>query len=129
MSENSLINSSISDRILALKPTLAVLTTNLQYERQPELAGQYGSHSKLKCQDEVAQYLESLAAAILVEEPSVFSNFIIWSNELHLSRNVPTSILIENLKCMGDVLRQNLPEDMQAVVLNKYLAAGLAVLK
>lgn len=128
MNETNL-NNAISDKIIGLKPLLAALTTTLHYSKQPELEAKYGSLARARCQEEVEQYLDNLAAAIMCELPDVFANFIDWSNKVHLARNVPTSILRDNLECMGEALRLHLPADMQGLVIGRYLAAGLNILK
>ncbi|HEX2909449.1 MAG TPA: hypothetical protein VH186_01480 [Chloroflexia bacterium] len=120
---------AISEKIEDLKPLLAPLTTTLHYSKQPELEAKYGPQARARCQEEVEQYLDNLAAAVLLDKPEVFSSFIDWSNKVHLSRNVPTAILRDNLECMAEALRQYLPEDMQKVVIAHYLSAGLDVVK
>jgi hypothetical protein len=121
-------NARLSDRIIRLIPTLAILTTDLHCHKQPELELEYGTHSKTKCQEEVAQYLRNLAAALEVNQPAIFADFIAWSNKVHLAHGVPTSILVVNLECLAQVLAQELPEKIQTEILDQYLSAGLAVL-
>lgn len=123
------LNKRISENIYNSARSLAVSTTELHYHKNPELELEYGPHNRAKCEEEVEHYLKTLATAILCQSPGVFSGYIEWSDKIHLARNVPTSILKSNLECLGEVLKQNLPPEMQPVVLDKYLAQGLKVLK
>ena len=123
------LNKRISDKIFYSARSLAASITDLHYHKNPELEVEYGPHNRAKCEDEVEQYLKTLATAILCQSPKVFTDFIEWSDKIHLARNVPTSILRTNLECLGDILKQKLPLEMQPVVLDQYLAEGLKVLK
>ncbi len=113
-----------SEAIEARRAELAESITERQYRLQPELTVRYGTHGRDKCVQDTMHHLSSIAAAIALDTPETFADYVAWARTLLESRNIPAGDLALNLMCIRDVLREELPGNAGALAA-EYVEAGL----
>ena len=69
-------------------------------------------------------HLAHLAAALMAASPSLFDDYIGWATSTLSNVGVAADLVRENLVCLREVVWQDLPEDMAAVVAS-YIDSAL----
>lgn len=113
-----------SEAIEARRADLAELIVERTYQAQPELTARYGEIGRAKCLQDTMHHLSSISASIALSTPDTFVDYVAWVRTLLESRNIPAEDLALNIVCIRDVLREQLPGGVGAVVV-EYVEAGL----
>ena len=122
MSELSKVVSLLLDEKRA---ELAEAITARHYEAQPELASMYGEAGRAKCLQDASYHLSYLAEAVAASSPTLFSDYVSWAKVMLGTRRIPAADLSRNLGVMREVLREQLPPEMDSLV-QEYFVAALA---
>jgi methanogenic corrinoid protein MtbC1 len=96
---------------------LAERIVALQYARQPEVWEPYEQPGWKKSVRDAGYHLTYLAAALEVESPELFLEYLAWVKVLFASLNFPSTVLPATLECTRQVLLESLPEEIAPPVL------------
>jgi len=96
--------------ILANRHAIAQAVVARQYDGQPELRQRYGDDGMLKCLQDTDYSLTYLAAALNYSSPVIFNNYVAWAKTVLEVRSVHPKDLENNLRIMGNVLQEQLPD-------------------
>lgn len=118
------LHQETGQHIEARRQTLAEETVAQQYERHPGLVEQYGPGGRDKCVADTSYHLSYLSAAIAAASPPLFLDYLAWAKVMMVAYQVRTEDVLENLVCLGEVLRRTLPGPMGALA-GEYVDAGL----
>jgi MerR family transcriptional regulator, light-induced transcriptional regulator len=113
-----------AEALRARQDELAEAIVALHYSRQPELAVRYGARGREKCLQDAHYHLSYLLQAIIGESTALFSDYVAWAHVVLAGRGIPTDDLRTNLQCLRDVLSQQLPDKLSAVI-TPYIEGGL----
>lgn len=113
-----------ADKINELQLAIAQLVTKLHFEEKPELETRFGKVGKDKSIQDTVFHLSYLSEAIRSESEEVFNSYIEWTNIVLETRNVPSNVLIDNLKYLERACEQLLPTETLADV-SIYLRKGI----
>jgi methanogenic corrinoid protein MtbC1 len=122
------LHQEVSAAIEARLAALADALVTLHYDRQPALAERYGPQGRQHCRDDARTHLASLAQALAVACPSLFTEYVAWAQVLLTSRGLPPDDLVTHFHYLRTVVQQQLPAAMQPLA-GEYIAAGLAQLR
>lgn len=121
------IGEQAAEAILERVGTTAPAVTEALYAEMPELLDRYGPTGRQRCLEDMHHNFEHLAAAVGLERPAMFAEYIRWVDSLLLARNVPTRELVRCLELMDEQLRGTLPAP-EAELAGRCVRAGLAAL-
>ena len=113
-----------SEMISQNAPALADRIMALHFERVPELEESYGERQRTFYLEDTRSTLGTLSAAMLLEAPEMFADYVSWLLSLLKARNIPTRGLPTHFECMSDALQDVLPAELHARV-KEYLDAGV----
>lgn len=91
--------------------TLAQAITTKHFELHPELDAKYGPIGRVKCMEDAKYHLSYLGEALRNGMPSLFCDYVGWAKVMLLTRGIPESDLVDNLKVINEVLKLNLPAE------------------
>ena len=114
----------IADYLRQKRTSLAEAITARQYEQYPELAQRYGEGSRARCAEDMAFHLSYLGTAIATDQLVLFVDYITWAKTLFLSYQLRLEDLANSLRCMRDVLCEQLPGE-DASLVTSYIEASL----
>jgi hypothetical protein len=107
-------------------PKLADAVVAEQYRLQPDLPERYGPDGRRHCVRDVAHHLPFLAAAVELDEPGRFADYVTWARGVLAAHRVPPADFAGTLRAMQNVLPALLPPEGAALV-RPHLDAGLRV--
>lgn len=116
-----------SDTILLYTPVLADRIMALHFERVPELENSYGERQRAFYLEDTRSSLGALSAAMLLETPDIFADYVLWLVSLLKARNIPTKGLPTHFECMRKALQEVMPEDLRTKT-EEYLDTGIKAL-
>ena len=105
----------------------AAAAASLLLERHQETAGRFGANAFRDWQAHLTQRLDELAAALLAGEAEFFVSEVAWSRTGFAAREVPLEDLEASLRCLLEVLSEELPPAAGDQP-RRYLEQGLAAL-
>lgn len=117
----------LAEAISANGERLAQRIMALHFERNPELRQHYDERLRGIYLRDTAYNLEALSAALVLETPETFSDYVAWLHRLLTERSVGTAGLPLHFECMVDALREVLPKDGWTHA-RDYIQAGTEVL-
>ena len=103
---------------------LEVLTSR-HFARHPGLYGRYGPAGRSMCIQDAGRHLDHLAEAVGDGEPALFADYVAWAQVVLKSRGLDPEDLADHLRCLGEALRAELPEELARVAC-AAIDAGLA---
>ena len=74
------------------------------YARRPALLAKYGERGRARYLEDTRYHQSYLADAISFGRPSIFKDYLRWVSAVLAARGVAPEELVENLKCMREVL-------------------------
>jgi len=110
--------------IAAHELQLARRSTELVYERMPELADAYGPAGRQKCEEDAAFHVRFLLAAVAVDDSSLFEDYARWTRDLLGRYGIPGSHVAASFRALGVALDELLPAAAEAA--RRHLEAGEA---
>jgi len=110
-------NFAVAQELRSLAVSVAQSAVARDYSRRPALLARYGERGKAAYLQDTQFHLSYLADAISFGRPSIFTDYLGWVVEVLLARGVATEELIENLKCVREVLAETLSGDKLAKLL------------
>ncbi|MEV1046225.1 cobalamin-dependent protein [Streptomyces sp. NPDC049916] len=88
---------------LSASRLLAYVLDGLE-ERFPAMR-EYSVHQRDRTEEDLAQIIDFLAAALYMDEPDIFSGFLLWTAEILEARHVPARSLAPALDLLAEDLR------------------------
>ena len=116
------------ERLVAMKEELATSLTERLYADMPALTDKYGETGRVRCHEDMRFTVEHLAPAVALSDPSLFSGYVRWLDELLRARNVDTAEVVRTLELLEALVAELLPAD-EALLAVPCVRAGLAVLR
>lgn len=110
--------------LLARKTSLAQTATDALYAGMPELMTRYGAVGRERCLEDIRYTIDHLIPAVDLAQPSMFTAYVGWLDDLLRARNVSTREVIRSLELIEQVVRNELAPD-EANVVASCLRAGL----
>lgn len=121
MNEGHLLTAEV---LAAGARAYASFAANRLVERNPEVNAQFGTGAFQNWQDHFCRQIIELSAAVAEAEPRLFSARIDWSRNAFQAREVSEEILKWSLRCLREVLDEELPEQ-QSNTVRDYLDLAL----
>ncbi|MBA9077807.1 methanogenic corrinoid protein MtbC1 [Rufibacter quisquiliarum] len=97
---------------------LAQETTQKFFHLHPELEEKYGAMGREKCRQDAQYHLSYLIEAVGAGSMTLFSDYVLWTQEVLETRKVPVKDLHEHLIILKDVIALHLPIDQYVRVAN-----------
>lgn len=97
-------------------------------EKHPEVEQRYGPSAMGYWKSHLTQRVLELAAALGAEEPRLFGARVQWARKAFRARDLDEQDLRASIACLGEVLKDELPEQAQGEVAN-YLDPALEALE
>jgi len=110
--------------LLARKASLAHTATDALYADMPELMDRYGAAGRERCLEDIQYTIDHLIPAVDLAQPSMFTTYVGWLDDLLRARNVSTREVIRSLELIEQAVRGELAPD-EADVVAACLRAGL----
>ena len=117
------LNFAVRDVILDRLAPLAEAIVAKQYSLEGEIWRVYGDLGREKSVRDAAYHLTYLGEAIAVSDPSLFCDYVAWAKVLFTNLHFPDEILLTTLRCMAEVLGENLAPAHRTLAL-QYLEAA-----
>ena len=127
MAVHTPIEIRASTSLLDRKEELASAITDAMYASDPTLMSRYGEAGRAKCLQDMRYSLEHLAPAVALSDPSLFTRYVIWLENMLAARGVPSDDVRRSLEATRRTLRGHLPAAETDQILPS-LDAGLAAL-
>ncbi|HEY5623984.1 MAG TPA: cobalamin-dependent protein [Gammaproteobacteria bacterium] len=121
-------NTALAEIIEASAPGYASASANLLLTGDASLRDRYGPGASTTWRAHLQQRLLELAAAVRMGEPRLFANRMIWQQKAFTARESGSADLRLSLQALGDVLAEELPEELRDTPA-PYLQAGLDALE
>lgn len=87
----------------------------------------FGAHGRFQTRQDLRTHVEFLAAAVDVQAPGYFTDYVVWLAGVLKARGVPVQTLTESLQLLRQFLAEQLPPALLTVA-QQCLDAGVAVL-
>ena len=116
-----------SESILDRKDELARGITDVLYADDPTLLERFGQAGRAKCLQDMHYCLEHLAPAVALDDPSLFTRYVLWLENLLAVRGVSSRDVRRSLEATQELLAERLRPD-EAVCVLRCVQAGLASL-
>ena len=117
-----------SEIILANAERLAHQIIAEHFRRNPNLANIYGERQREIYIRDTIYNLEALSAAIKLETPAMFADYVSWLKRMLEARGIATTGLPLHFECMRDALQELLPTELWPNT-SEHLDAGRRVLE
>jgi hypothetical protein len=84
-------------------PALAAAAVEQLYREQPDLHARHGPAGKAHCAKDVAYHVRFLSAAVEMNDPKVFTDYVAWAVGVLASRGIPPADAAASLRALRDV--------------------------
>jgi len=121
----SSLNQQCADRIDKDSERLAKTIAERHCRLNPLLEARDGEAGREKCLQDTKYQLAYLVEAIRSDSPILFNDYVHWAVTLLKGLNTPEEDLQDQLRIIGDVLRETLPQD-EAVLAGSFIDESLA---
>jgi MerR family transcriptional regulator, light-induced transcriptional regulator len=111
---------AIAQELRSLAGSVAQTAVARDYSRRSALLAKYGERGQATYLQDTQFHISYLADSISFDRPSIFRDYLGWAAEVLLARGVATEELIENLKCVREVLAETFSGDRRAKVLGLF---------
>jgi methanogenic corrinoid protein MtbC1 len=95
-----------------------------QYALEPEIWEKYGEVGRKKSVRDVKYHLSYIAEALASSNPPLFIDYIAWVKVLFTQLKFPEGVILTTLRCIRDVLQEELPKDLSTVG-TEYVEEGI----
>lgn len=116
--------SEINDNIVKIinqdMETLSDIVVSRQYEMQPDIWERYGPKGRELSLRDSNYHFRYLTQALAEDDPTIFSNYVVWLKQLFEGLNFPPEALTKMLECTKEILREKLPPEM-SLVTDKFI--------
>jgi len=112
-----------AERLIAGKDEMAVWLTERLYAERPYLLERHGERGRMHTLQDMKYNIEHLAPAVALEQPSMFTGYVQWLDELLRARNVPTTEVVRTLELMRELVQARLDADEAAATVPSLDAA------
>ncbi len=112
------INHEIAGIINEQMDALSEIIVSRQYEIQPEIWERYGEKGRKLSLRDSNYHFKYLTEALTENDPTIFTNYVIWLKQLFESLKFPPEALTVMLDCTADALREKLDPEMSSVTDN-----------
>jgi methanogenic corrinoid protein MtbC1 len=119
------LESETAAALEARRKILSKAIVARHYVRQPEAWTSYRKRGREASQRDVEYHLDYLIESIRSGDPAIFSHYLDWLKTLFQGLQFPKDTLPVMLDCVRDVLREEMPAKMEAVVKKHLEIAGL----
>jgi len=113
-----------SNEIAAQVVSLIDEVMRSQYKRHPELEKRYGEAGKKRCREDIDFHFCTLSEALMLEEPTLWLNYVAWGKIVLVSRRIRLDDLIDTLAIMQEVISAKLTE-RSAAIANEYIQMAI----
>ncbi|MEB1807485.1 MAG: hypothetical protein LPK26_09315 [Bacillaceae bacterium] len=83
------------------------------YTKYPSLVEQFGENGKKRTREDNNYHLQYLDTAWKLQNKKVFIDYSLWLNEVLTSRNVSTTLIIENFQWLKEEIIGLLDEEVE----------------
>ena len=104
-------------------PLLAESAVDALYRMRPELETRYGPGGRRHCAKDIGHHLDFLAAAVEMDEPKVFADYVEWAAGVMVAHKVAPEDTAASFHCLED-LSAMAPEDLRSAIIH-IVTAGL----
>jgi len=111
-------------QLAARKARLARDVTDALYAEMPELTSRYGAVGRERCLEDITYTIDHLIPAVDLSQPSLFTTYVRWLDDLLSARNVSTREVVRSLELIEQGVRNDLPPD-EANAVAPCIRAGL----
>jgi MerR family transcriptional regulator, light-induced transcriptional regulator len=101
---------------------LARRSTELVYERMPELADAYGPKGRPKCEEDARFHVRFLLAAVAVSDASIFEDYARWTRDLLARFDLPAGHVAAAFQALAQAVAEVVPEAAELAL--PHLRAG-----
>jgi hypothetical protein len=104
-------------------PALAAAAVDQLYREQPDLHARYGPAGKAHCVKDVAYHVRFLSAAVEMNDPKVFTDYVAWAVGVLASRGIPPTDAAASLLALREVAAGAVDEPQATFVRDAVSAA------
>jgi hypothetical protein len=125
---NAMVGRAAAERLLHDKETLARSVTAALYLEFPDLIRKHGERGRAKCLQDMHYNIEHLIPAVDLQQPAMFSQYVLWLDGMLRARGVATR---DVRRCL-ELLREETHNRYDAVegqAIVSVIDAGLAALR
>ncbi len=97
-------------RILSRKEELARIALDRQYAQNPHLLEKWGKTGWDRCLEDTEYHISYLSESIMANSTDVFVNYVNWARSLFENIGIQIKYFKDNLKLLGEVLIDEIPE-------------------
>jgi methanogenic corrinoid protein MtbC1 len=105
--------ATIRDFLVERQDQIAGEMVARHWKLKPGLEQRYGNKGRAKCVEDARYYLRYLSEAVGAGESSLFVHYVMWAKTMLGARHIPVEDLVVNLEMLLDVLKDELPVEMQ----------------
>jgi MerR family transcriptional regulator, light-induced transcriptional regulator len=113
-------NSAVVNELRSAAEAIVQAAVARDYSRRPALLAKYGERGRAMYLQDTRFHLSYLADAISFGRPSIFKDYLGWVSAVLAARGVAPEELVENLKCVREVLVETLSDASLGVVLEVF---------
>jgi len=116
------------DRVISQRiPLIAEKVVGIQYQLQPEIWEPYGERGRKLSVRDVGYHIPYLTTAILNEDVSIFTDYMIWLKRLFDGLGFSYEAKTVTFEVLRDVLNQEVTDDLKTLISN-YINEGILLL-
>ncbi|MCO5170530.1 MAG: cobalamin-dependent protein [Planctomycetes bacterium] len=113
-----------AEALRAARPALVEGVTAEEQRAWPERWARFGPAGRRRCAEDAAFHLDVLAAAVDLDEPAVFADYVAWARRLLAARGIDPAHLVEHLALLRRLVGAALPPGAAAEVARVIDAAA-----
>ncbi|HTJ08828.1 MAG TPA: cobalamin-dependent protein [Candidatus Binataceae bacterium] len=117
--------SDAAKELRSVMEAVAQAAVARDYARRPALLAKYGERGRARYLEDTRYHQSYLADAVSFGRSSIFKDYLGWVSAVLSARGVASEELLENLRCMREVLSETLSPGSSAIVLAVF-DAGVA---
>jgi methanogenic corrinoid protein MtbC1 len=121
-------NSSVSEAIGRKRIALAEAMVARKHRQQPEVLKSFGEEGRASRVQDYGNHLAYLKESISKEDPSVFSDYILWLKDLIMASKTRDDSIQTTLDLIHATLRDSLPDEMHDL-LDQYMQTARGALE
>ena len=114
-----------SEAINTQKEALAERSMMLHFQKVPELEQRYAERERAFYLRDAGYNLENLAAAVLLQTPQLFTDYMRWVKKLFIARKIPIAGMPTHIECLNEALKEVLPVPTWKNI-QPYIEAGIS---
>lgn len=103
------MGSEAAGEVAGVRDAVASAVTTTFLENHPDWIERYGERAQKRGVEDARHHIDFLRAAVDLEDPGVFADYVLWCRDVLGSRGMAVSFLVENLEAIRDELEVRLP--------------------